>query len=84
MIVGNFLGDCTELGDPGRLWDGARDEIRDEPEADAVLEVLADMIARGLVKKDGPDNAIRHVKEIIAEVDPAIVPFGGGPWHLPR
>jgi hypothetical protein len=74
MIVGNFLGDCTEFGDPGELWHGARDEIRDEPEADAVLEILANTLSHAMVEKDGQDGAIQHVKKILAEVDPGALP----------
>jgi hypothetical protein len=75
MIVGNFLGDCIELGDPGELWHGARDELRDDPEADAVLEILAHRFSHAMVEKEGPESVAQTMKKMIAELNPTAPPF---------
>jgi hypothetical protein len=74
QIVGTDLGDCTEFGDPVGLWHATRDLIRDAPEADAVLETLADMAARAMVDKAGAQSAAQDMKKKIAEIHPTWVP----------
>jgi hypothetical protein len=73
-ITGTYGGeDKAGIDDATGLWHGAREEIHNGSEADAVLETLADMIACAMVEKDGWDSAVHDVKKLITEVDPTVV-----------
>jgi hypothetical protein len=71
-ILGKYGGE-DEAGfsnsDAGELWHVARNDIRNEAEVEAVLEILGGIIGMAMVDKDGHDNALRKVREEIAKTD---------------
>ena len=73
LVLAAITGRCggedkAGIDDAVGLWHETRGEIQTGPEADAVLETLADMIACAMVEKDCWDKAVHDVKKLIAEV----------------
>jgi hypothetical protein len=70
MIVGSWgaVAAEDEFGDPSRLWWDTKAEIASLDEVDAVLELLANVIAQPLIEKLGYQAAARHVQQEIAEL----------------
>jgi hypothetical protein len=71
-IVGNFLGDCSEFGDPCDIWRRVGEEIRSADEIAAVLEILASTLSHAMKEKDGAQSAAQDMKKKIAELDPTL------------